>query len=139
MDRRKQVKEAVVRKYPFVSLDDTLDTAIKSMAEHNSSVLVVMLDETFIGIVTVSDVIHSLANNQDRNETKIRDFMTECEVISETGSKNPCVQLDESQDVISAIKVLYEAGVNHLVVAGSSGTPVGVVSSLELVKVLAAE
>jgi len=49
----------------------------------------------------------------------------------------PCVQLDEDEDAISAIKVMYEAGVNHLLVSGSQGEPVGMVSSLEIIELLA--
>jgi predicted transcriptional regulator len=42
--------------------------------------------------------------------------------------------LDENEEAVSAIKVMYDTGVNHLVVSGTNGEIVGIVSSLELVK-----
>lgn len=63
--------------------------------------------------------------------------MTKCEFISRKPTRNPCVQLDEDEEILSAIKVMYEAGINHLLVSGSKGEPVGMVSSLEMIKLLA--
>ena len=51
-------------------------------------------------------------------------------------TKNACAQLDEDQDVLSALKVMHQAGVNHLVVSRAEGDPVGVVSSLEIIRLL---
>jgi predicted transcriptional regulator len=62
--------------------------------------------------------------------------MTRCELISSEGTKNACAQLDEEQDVLSALKVMYQAGVNHLLVSRSEGEPVGVVSALEIIRLL---
>jgi len=63
--------------------------------------------------------------------------MTKCDFNTDKSSKNACIQLDEDEDVISAIKVMYEAGVNHLLVTGEKSKPVGIVSSLELIKLAA--
>jgi CBS domain-containing protein len=132
------IKEAVVREYPSISREDTLGTAIKLMAKNNASALVVREDEGLIGIVTITDVMHSLAHEEDLHSTMIGSFMTRCDLISTSATRNPCVQLDEHQDALSALKVMYEAGVHHLVVSGDSGWPGGVVSSLEIVKLLGA-
>ena len=40
--------------------------------------------------------------------------------------------LDEEQDVLSALKVMHQAGVNHLLVSRGESKPVGVVSALAL-------
>ena len=137
MKSTRTIKEAIVRQYPDIKPDDSLGTAIKMMAQKNTSALVVK-DETgnLVGIVTNSDVMYSLVNELDLQETKISSFMTNCELISTKGTRNPCAQLDEDQDVLSALKVMYQAGVNHLVVAGHDGQPVGIVSSLEIIKLL---
>jgi CBS domain-containing protein len=132
------IKEAIVREYPAISREDTLGTAIKLMARNNSSALVVEEGEEFIGIVTITDVMYSLAHEQDLYSTMIGSFMTRCDLISTNATRNPCVQLDEHQDALSALKVMYEAGVHHLVVSGDNGRPAGVVSSLEIVKLLGA-
>jgi len=130
------VKEAIKRIYPDIGLEDSLGSAIKMMASNNSSALVVRDGGRLLGIVTISDVMHCLANEQNLQQTSIGSFMTDCDLVSTEGARNPCVQLDEDQDALSALKVMYEAGVNHLVVSGADGEAVGVVSSLEIVRLL---
>ena len=134
MKSAKSIKEAIVRNYPAIGFDETLGAAIRAMTKNNASALVVKQDGDFIGIVTITDIMHSLAYEQDLHETQINSFMTQCDLISGKCSSNPCAQLDEEQDALSAIKVMHEAGVHHLVVSGSDGKPVGVVSSLEIIR-----
>ena len=137
MEKNKTIKEAVKRKFPAVTMDDTLETALKAMAKANASALVVKTGEDLVGVVTISDIMYSLTNEDDLRQTKVSFFMTACEFISNKATNNPCVQLDEDEDVLSAIKVMNEAGVNHLLVSGSKGEPVGMVSSLEIIKLMA--
>lgn len=137
MSENRTIKEAIRRKYPSIDLNDSLATAMSTMAGKNASALVVKSGEELIGIVTITDVIYCLANDQDPETTDIASFMTKCELISEAGTANPCAQLDEEQEAMSALKVMHEAGVNHLIVSGANGEPAGIVSSLDLVKLLA--
>ena len=132
-----KVKQAIKRKFPVIDIDDSLDMAIQLMAETNVSVLAVKVGSELIGIVTVWDVLSGLAHDFDRQQTKISTFMTKCEFNTEKSSKHSCIQLDEDEDILSAIKVMFEAGVNHLLVTGEKGKPVGIVSSLELIKLAA--
>ncbi len=136
MKSTRTIKEAIVRIYPNIDLDDSLGSAIKMMATNNTSALVVRDGDHLLGIVTITDVMHSLVHEDDLQKTKIGSFMTRCDLISAEGTRNPCAQLDEDQDVLSALKVMYEAGVNHLVVSRTDGEPVGVVSSLEIIRLL---
>ena len=64
----------------------------------------------------------------------VSSFMTRCELISDQSVKSPCVQLDEDEHILSSIKVMNEAGVSHVLVSGGKGEPVGMVSSLDIVK-----
>jgi CBS domain-containing protein len=139
MIERKTIKDAIKRKFPVIDIEDSLHTAINKMAKHNVSVLAVKIKEELIGIVTISDVIHSLANDADLEETTISSFMTKCEFDTRKATRNPCIQLDENEEALAAIKVMYEAGVNHLLVSGDKGEPIGIVSSLEIVKVFASQ
>jgi CBS domain-containing protein len=132
-----KVKQAVKRKFPTIDIDDSLETAMQRMTENNVSVLAVKVGEELVGIATVWDVLNGLANNYERKTTSISTFMTKCEFNTDHSTKNSCIQLDEDEDAISAIKVMYEAGVNHLLVTGERGKPVGIVSSLDLVKLVA--
>ena len=137
MSNKKTIRSAVKRKFPAIGIDDTLEFALKLMAQANASALIVKAGEELIGVVTITDIMYSLSNEDDLRDTRVSSFMTKCEFISKKAIRNPCVQLDEDEDAISAIKVMYEAGVNHLLVSGSQGEPVGMVSSLEIIKLLA--
>ena len=139
MIEKKTIKQAIKRTFPTISLDDSLETAINKMDENNVSVLAVKIGEEFIGLVTVSDVMFSLSNGDDLKETKIFSFMTKCEFDVSGATRNPCIQLDEDEDALSAIKMMYKAGVNHLLVTGVEGKAVGIVSSLEIVKLFSSE
>ncbi|MEJ2134594.1 MAG: CBS domain-containing protein [Desulfofustis sp.] len=136
MKSTRKIKEAIIRNYPEIGLDDSLGDAIKAMAKNNASALVVRQGGVLIGLVTITDVMHSLVHHHDLQDTKISSFMTKCELISAEATKNACAQLDEDQDVLSALKVMHQAGVNHLVVSRAEGDPVGVVSSLEIIRLL---
>jgi predicted transcriptional regulator len=137
MTERKTIKNAIKRKFPVININDTLETALKMMSQANVSVLAVKIEKELIGIVSISDVMYSLANGDDLQETTISSFMTKCEFNTGKETRNPCIQLDEDEDALSAIRVMYEAGVNHLLVSGANGEAVGIVSSLEIVKLLA--
>ena len=136
MKSARTIKEAIVRNYPDIDRDDSPGAAIRTMAVNNTSALVVRDGGHLLGIVTISDVMHSLVHEEDLQQTTVGSFMTRCDLVSEKGARNPCAQLDEDQDVLSALKVMYEAGVNHLVVSGGDGEAVGVVSSLEIIRLL---
>jgi CBS domain-containing protein len=137
MESRRKVKYAIKRKFPVIDIDDTLEQAITLMASSNVSVLAVKVKEELIGLVTVTDVMHGLAKKYPPKETKISTFMTKCEFSTQHSTKNACFQLDEDEDVLSAIKLMLEAGVNHVLVTGEKHKPLGIVSSLELVKLTA--
>lgn len=138
MTEKKTIREAIKRKFPTIQLDDNISKALRIMKEANVSVLAVKLEEELIGLVTISDVMFCLANDNDLEGTLVSEFMTKCEFNTSRETRNPCIQLDEDEEAMSAIKVMYEAGVNHLLVSGTGGKAVGIVSSLEIVKLLAA-
>lgn len=137
MEKYLKVKQAIKQKFPVIESSASLGAAINLMALDNVSVLVVKVEGELTGIITVSDVMHGLANNYDLEETKISTFMTTCRIDDKNSTAKSCIQLDEDQDVMSAIKVMYEGGINHLLVTGVKNKPLGIVSSLDLVKLIA--
>lgn len=139
MTQRKSISQAIKREFPTVTPEDSLETAINKMTKNNVSVLAVTAGEEFIGLVTVSDVIFSLSRGDAPEKTMISSFMTNCEFSVSGTTRNPCIQLDEDEDALSAIKIMNKAGVNHLLVTGVGGKAVGIVSSLEIVKLFATE
>ncbi|MGB3209493.1 MAG: CBS domain-containing protein [Desulforhopalus sp.] len=136
MEQSKSIKKAIHRKYPAIGYDASLEEAMRSMAEYSSSALVVKSGGDLVGIVTINDVMYSLSNGHDTRTTLVSSFMTACDLITSKSTQNPCAQLDEDAHAFAAIKVMYEAGVNHLLVAGAGKEPVGMVSSLDIIKLL---
>ena len=82
---------------PFVGRSDSLRTVIKKMTDAKVTGLIVKSGTDVVGIITVRDVMNSVANNKDLDDTKVSDFMTSCELITDKSIKTPCVQLDEGR------------------------------------------
>jgi predicted transcriptional regulator len=139
MEKYLKVKQAIKRKFPVIESNESIQAAINLMAEADVSVLAVEADKELIGMITVTDVMQGIANDYDLQKTKISIFMTECRIDKKISTARTCIQLDEDQDVISAVKVMYEGGINHLLVTGEKNKPLGIVSSLELVKLIASK
>ena len=78
MDYKKPIKNALKEKYPTVAVTDNLDTAIRTMARDNVSALLIQQDENMVGIITISDILYSLAQEDDPHEIKVSTFMTSC-------------------------------------------------------------
>jgi CBS domain-containing protein len=136
MDTRKTIKDALREKTSTISVDDTLHTALKLMGQDDATALLVAAGNDTVGIITISDIMYSLAKGEDPQKIPVSSFMTQCELISTETADTPCVQLDEDEGILSAIKIMNEAGVNHVLVSGNGGKPVGMVSSLDIVKLL---
>ena len=136
MDTGKTIKNALRDKISTVTVDDSLDNALKTMARDGATALLVKTGDEPVGIITISDIMYSLAKEENPKEIVVSSFMTKCELITTQTVKTPCIQLDEDENVLSAIKVMNEAGVSHVLVSGSKGEPVGMVSSLDIVKLL---
>ena len=56
MDTGKTIKNALRKKVLTVSVDDTLDTALKTMARDEATALLVKIGDEPVGIITISDI-----------------------------------------------------------------------------------
>ncbi|HKJ64442.1 MAG TPA: CBS domain-containing protein [Desulfopila sp.] len=137
MAMKRTIKEAITRKFPVIDTEDNLLAAAGLMKKENVSVLAVKVREELIGLLTVKDILYSLSNDEELAATRVADAMTPCEFNTTEETRNPCIQLDEDEDVQSAVKLMYDAGVNHLLVTGAGGQTVGIVSGLQIIKLLA--
>jgi len=103
----------------------------------NTSALVVKTDDAVVGMVTDMDLIYCISNQKDLDETRVSEFLTPCELITDDRTKrSPCAQLDESQSVENAIKVLDAAGTHNIIVSGETDKDVGIASIRSLLKLL---
>lgn len=134
-----KIKQAIKRQFPAIESDTSLGAAVNLMAQEDVSVLVVKVEGELAGIITASDVMQGLAKDYDLVKTKISTFMTGCEIDQKNSTKKICAQLDENDDVMSALKVMYTGGINHLLVTGENNRLLGVVSSLDLIKLIASK
>ena len=137
MGENLKIKQAIKQVFPVIESDTSLGAAINLMAQEDVSVLVVKNEGELAGIFTASDVMQALANDYDLEKTKISIFMTGCRIDDKNPTNKICAQLDEDDDVMSALKVMYTGGINHLLVTGEKNKLLGVVSNLDLIKLIA--
>ena len=121
---------------PSVDMEANLRTVIQLMVENQSSALTVMMGDEVMGVVTDMDILESFGRTDDLDETRAADFMTTCELISNKEITSPCAQLDSAESVENALAVMNSAGVHHLLVSGDEKKKAGIVSILDLLKLV---
>ncbi|MEK6197797.1 MAG: CBS domain-containing protein [Desulfobacterales bacterium] len=137
MGLQSEIKDAVNWEAPTVGLESSLREVIQKLVARNVSALVVKTDDTVVGLVTEYDLIDIISNQKDFDKTRVSEFLSPCELITEHRTKlSPCAQLDESQSVENAIKVLDAAGTHNLLVSGETDKDVGIASIRDLLKLL---
>jgi len=129
------IKNVVEWDVPSVDSEDSLREVIRKMGSCKSSLLV-KLNGVVAGIVSDMDVMHSLVEGDDLDQTKVSKFMTACELIKSHATKSPCVQLHEDESVKNALGIMDIAGVHNLVVTGGNDERVGTVSICDLLKLV---
>lgn len=133
-----EIVKAVNWNVPSVDMEANLRTATQLMVENQSSALIVMMNDEVMGVVTDMDIMESLGKNDDLDETKVAEFMTSCELISNEEIASPCAQLDSAESVNNALAVMNSAGIHHLLVSGEEKNKAGIVSILDLLKLVLA-
>jgi CBS domain-containing protein len=121
---------------PSVDMGANLRTVTQMMVDNQSSALTVMMGEEVMGVVTDMDILESFGRNDDLDKTKVAEFMTTCEVISNKEITSPCAQLDSAQSVENALAVMNIAGVHHLLVSNDEKKQAGIISILDLLKLV---
>ena len=131
-----EITNAVDWDAPSVDMEANLRTVIRMMVDNQSSALTVMMGEEVMGVVTDMDILESFDRNDDLDETKVAEFMTTCELISNKEISLPCAQLDSAESVENALKVMNSAGVHHLLASDGEQKKAGIVSILDLLKLV---
>ncbi len=147
------VSKYMSRKLVVVSPESTLAQVAKFMAEKDTDIAVVKSGKEFLGIITDSDIFHSMKSYvlidvleglpKDVGKVKIeeimrgklsQDFMSVCQL---TGLK-PCLMVGEDETIENAIKTMGAVEAHHLLVIDSSGNVSGTLSARDLLKSFAA-
>lgn len=136
MSLKDSISKAIKKDTPAVTLEDSLEIAIRKMVDGGCSALAVKSGNELIGIVTDMDIMESIRRNGLTGGVNVADFMVKCELLSQKGTKSPCVQLDEDESVENALKLMAGAGVHHLLVSGANNKAMGIVSSQALLKLV---
>ncbi len=121
---------------PSVEMNDSLKVVTKKMVDNRTSALTVTVDGNVTGVITDTDIMLCIDKGLDLDEIKASQFMSSCEIISGSRAKSPCVQLDATQTVENALGVMSKAGTHHLLVTGDNDKVTGVVSILDLLKLV---
>ncbi|MCK5193583.1 MAG: CBS domain-containing protein [Desulfobulbaceae bacterium] len=117
-----------------VDVNDSVRVAIRKMSDSKASALAVKVGDEVVGVLTDMDLMGCIDRSENLDETKASNCMTACELITLEGAESPCVQLDSSQSVGSALGVMNLAGVHHLLVSGEDDKSIGLVSVTDLLK-----
>lgn len=105
--------------------DATLAEVAKRMRLEDCDSVAVMADKKLLGIITERDLVRAIADGVNPQQTRADVFM----------SADPAtVTADEDVSVV-AVKMMA-LGIRHLPVVDAKGTPVGLISARDLVKVL---
>jgi CBS domain-containing protein len=134
MGLKDTISSAVLRNAPTVSLEESLRTAIHKMVETGSSALAVRADSNLVGIVSITDLVTSAANDRNLDETRVSRFMTSCRLTDKGATQDPCIQVNEDETVGTALAVMEKAGVHNLLVSGGNGETIGMISAQGLLK-----
>ncbi len=132
MSLNDEIRSAVNWDAPSVDMDDSLRTAIQKMMDGGTTALLVKIGSIVIGVVTDMDLMRSVVNKEDLDETKVSEFMTACELITGRAAQSPAVQLHEAESVENALGVLEIANLHNLVVSGENDRCAGTVSVRDL-------
>lgn len=107
--------------------DDTVTEASAKMWQQQTGSLLVMEGNRLLGIVTERDVLRVVAEGQDAKHATLREIMT----------RDP-VTIDPETDLVDAANIMFDKWFRHLPVVTSDGEVVGVLSTRDLLSLVAA-
>lgn len=128
------IKSVTPTNVPQVAATATTKAVIETMNEYGVCALAVEMNGELLGVVTDLDLAAALVRGRDPLTTPVTECMTPCDLITGSGAKSPCVQLDEAETVGNALKLLDGQGVHNLMVSGPGNRLLGVVSACALLK-----
>lgn len=135
MGFERSIGDAVRWEVPVVDLQSSLLEVVRQQVANDVSALIVKNDGVVVGMITDMDVLYGIVDEKYLDTTKVSEYLTSCGMITGQSIKSPCAQIDESESVKNALKVLGAAGTHHLLVSGDKGEA-GIVSIRDLLKLL---
>ncbi len=134
MGMQDEISTAIKWDTPSVNAEHSLRFVIEKMAQSKASALVVKMDNVVVGIISDSDLLKSLVDKKNLDEATISELMSPCDLITENSTINPCAQLDDTESVENALKVLDASGTHNLLITSADDNEAGIVSIVELLE-----
>jgi CBS domain-containing protein len=126
---KSSIKEYMRTDVPSVDIDDTFDKIVDFMIDKDLDFVVVRSDGEIVGVISDQEICTCIAQGRDLKKLRAREFMDACRLAGVT----PCLQLNEHETVINAIKTMSTTGVRYILVTGESGVK-GVISFHDLIR-----
>ncbi|MDV3278477.1 MAG: CBS domain-containing protein [Nitrososphaerales archaeon] len=122
-----KVAEIMESKVLAVEMNTTAKECAKAMTKRGVGCAVVVQGKAAIGIVTERDLVGKvMADVLDASKTLVRDIMS-----------TPLITVNPEATMTEAAKLMEEYGIRRLVVIGRDGGLTGIVTAIDLAKVLA--
>lgn len=118
-----QIRVSEVMKSPLITahLDDTVQSAAKTMLKHSISSLVIIEDSELKGIVTKLDIAKFCATI--RGKWVVKDYMT----------KNP-IAVSSSDTIFKVINLMVNNNISRVVVTDANNRPIGIITLADIVR-----
>jgi CBS domain-containing protein len=122
-----KVAEIMQSKVLAVEMNTSAKDCAKAMAKRGVGCAVVVQGKAAIGIVTERDLVSKvMADVLDASKTLVRDIMS-----------TPLITVSPEATMEDAAKLMAEYGIRRLVIIGRDGGLAGIVTAVDLAKVLA--
>ncbi|MBU0762907.1 MAG: CBS domain-containing protein [Candidatus Altiarchaeota archaeon] len=117
------VKDVMSQNVIFVSSEESVFEAVKLMALHNISGLVVGSRGRVEGVITMKDIFRKLVVlEKDIRKSKVGEYMS-----------SPAVTVNQLNMVEKVAEVMGAKKIKRLVVVDSTGNAVGVITAMDVV------
>lgn len=133
-----RVRDIMTEDLITVRPNDTIREAAELFAEHHIGGAPVVRDGRVVGIITANDILEFTAALESEPEVtdRVATNLLEEHTVDEAMTRAPLRTLGPEATVDEAARLMQDAGV-HRVVVMEGATPLGVVSTLDLVGAIA--
>ncbi len=114
--------ERIVKSAPSIDYEATIFEAVEYLIQENKECAVVQRDDEIIGIVNLDNLLNlPYEDGKDNSNTEIFSVM------------EPAIFINAHDHLENAIKIMSKNDVEHLAVADSEGTFLGIISAKEII------
>ena len=117
---KKTVGDIASKDVISLKVDCTLNDAARIFSENNIDGAPVMKDGKVVGVFTVTDLVHAIADNKD--DVTVGDLMSKKVII-----------VNENIRIAKAIEILFKKNISRLIIADDDNNLLGIVTRTDLI------